>query len=160
MALTRRAFIGQAVGANIVFLGLKSLPTIQPARAEDIADEAISFRWNVPAVYFQAVKDSLVFDGTIEQDGDTKGAPLLVAVFVGVVMLPALADAVLTVRRRLVQPGIKIDARGSEIKIEVDPSLPRGMILLVDGSGAKLYEPDQLSAPADLAKAIATAVGK
>ena len=46
-------------------------------------------------------------------------------------MLPSLVDAILTLRRKLVQPGLKIDARGTEIKIDVDPTLPRGTILLV-----------------------------
>ncbi|MFZ1413085.1 MAG: hypothetical protein WAS73_00680 [Defluviicoccus sp.] len=159
MRLTRRTFTGRAVRASGFVLGLVPLARIQFVGAQTSADEAVSFRWRVPAAHYHTVQDSLVFDGKVEQERDTKGLPL-VAVLVGVAMLPSLADAVLTLRRKLVQPGLKIDVRGPEIKIEIDPTLPRGMILLVDGSGAKLYEPNQLTVPAELAKAIAAAMSK
>src|SRR5512147_1505533 len=58
----------------------------------------------------------------------------------GDAMLPSL-DAILTLRCKLVQPDLKIDTGGTEIKIDVDPTLPHGTIVLVDASGAKLYEP-------------------
>lgn len=123
------------------------------------SEERVAFRWRVTPAHQQTVQDSLVFDGTVEQERDTKGLPFAV-ILVGVALLPSLADAILTLRRKLVQPGLIIDTRGAEIKIDVEPNLPRGTMLLVDESGSTLYEPDQLTQPAELAKAIAAAVGK
>ena len=52
------------------------------------------------------------------------------------------------------------DARGDEIKIDIDPDLPRVRILLVDKSEAKIFEPDQLSTPTELIKILANAKAK
>lgn len=139
----------------VAWATLRLLPT---AGAQTAENEPIRFRWRVPTAHYQTVENTLVFDGRVEEERDTKG--VLVVVFVGVAMLPSLVDAVLTLRRKLVQPGLKIDARGTEIKIEVDATLPRGTILLVDASGAKLYEPDQLTDSAELAKALIGAKSK
>jgi hypothetical protein len=47
-----------------------------------------------------------------------------------------------------------------KLMIDVDPDLPRGMILLVDKAGAKLFEPDQLSTPNELIKILTEAMQK
>jgi hypothetical protein len=158
MLATRRSFTGGAASLIILEAGSVLFANLPPASAQAAAEEEVSFRWRVPIAHFQTVEDSLTFQGSIEEERDTKGP--LVFILIGVALLPSLADAVLTLRRKLVQPGLRIDTRGTEIQINVDPTLPRGMILLVDRSGAKLYEPDQLADSAELAKALATAVGK
>lgn len=135
------------------------LAKLAPARAQDAAEEEVRFRWRVPIAHYQTVENNLRFQGTVEQERDAKGVPL-VFVFIGFVAMPSLANAILTLRRKLVQPGIKIDGRGTEIKIEVDPTLPRGMILLVDKDGATLYDSGQLADPAELVKALAGAKSK
>jgi hypothetical protein len=132
---------------------LLTFAPVNAAGKQTAENEPIRFRWRVPTGHYETVKDSLVFDGEIEEERNTKGLPL-VFVFVGVALLPSLVDAILTLHRKLVQPGLKIDTRGTEIKIDVDPTLPRGTILLVDASGAKLYEPDQITDPAELAQTL------
>lgn len=159
MQFTRRALVGRSISAIGLSLGLLPFARIRFARAQTSAETAVSFRWRVPDSHFQTVKDSLAFEGTVEQERDTKGLPLI-AIIIGVAMLPSLADALLNLRRKLEQPGLKIDARNQEIKIDVDPTLPRGMILLVDSSGAKLYDSDQLTDPLVLAKTLAASMGK
>ena len=139
MVLTRRAFAGGAAGLTGVFVSLVPLAILEPASAQTATVEEVSFRWRVPTAHYQTVENTLIFDGNIEEERDTKGLPL-VFVFVGVALLPSLVDAILTVRRKLVQPGLTIDARGTPIRIDVDPTLPRGMILLCDKTGCKLYE--------------------
>jgi hypothetical protein len=137
-------------GTAAAVLGLATICGSAPICAQAESGQKVSFRWRVPTAHYQTVEDSLVFDGKIEEERNTKGL-LLVFVFVDVALLPSLVAAILTLRRKLVQPGLKIDARGTDIKIDVDPTLPRGTILLCDKTGCKLYELDQLTKPAELA---------
>lgn len=153
MALTRRDFLGCAAGVAATASCLDELAGSVPARASSASGNQVTFRWRVPSGHFHTVVDCLTFDGEIQEERNTKGLPL-VFVIAGVALLPSLADAILTLRRKLVEPGLKIDARGSEIKIDVDSTLPRGTILIVDQSGAKLYEPGQLTEPAEVVKAL------
>jgi hypothetical protein len=153
--LTRRTFIGR-IAAVVAILS-------EPAQAiraysADTAKE-VAFRWRVPVAQSEIVKNNLKFTGKIDTEHDKKGLPL-VLIFIGFSLLPSLVDAILTLRQKLVQPGLKIDARGDEIKIDVDPDLPRATILLVDKSGAKIFEPDQLSTPTELIKILANATTK
>jgi hypothetical protein len=152
---TRRTIIGQIAGMVALFSGLAQ--AIRANTAENAKE--VSFRWRVPVAQSEIVKSNLKFSGTIDTEHDTKGLPL-VLIFIGASLLPSLVDAILTLRQKLVQPGLKIDARGDEIKIDVDPDLPRASLLIVDQSGAKFYEPDQLSAPAELIKILANAKTK
>jgi hypothetical protein len=128
------------------------------SRGAFAADEPVHFTWRVPVAHEQTVLESLRYEGTVTPERDTKGLPLAF-IFAGVSMLPWLADAILTLRRKLVQPGIKIDTRGAEIKIEVDSTLPRGYILVVDAAGAKLYEPGEVASPAELVKVLGAGKG-
>lgn len=159
MLATRRAFTDGAAKAMALTLGLGPLSMILYSCVQAAPKEKVAFRWRVMPAHQQAVQDSLMFDGRVEQERDTKGLPLAI-ILVGVALLPSLADAILTLRRKLLQPGLIIDTRGTEIKIDVEPRLPRGAILLVNDSGSTLYEPDQLTQSAELAKAIAAAMGK
>ncbi len=158
----RRAFIRgmvcAALAAPLVVVHGRCARAQAPSQQPETG-ERVSFRWRVPSAHYETVQSALRFDGTVENERDSKGLPL-VMIFVGVALLPSLVDAILTLRRKLVQPGLKIDTRGPEIKIDVDSNLPRGTILIVDGAGAKLYEPDQFSDPAKLAEALLAAKGK
>lgn len=159
MKLSRRAFVRYATVLSASVFNWVALADSASTRVQPENERQVSFRWRVPTVHSKIVENSLVFDGSIEKESETKGLPLIF-IFVGVALLPSLVDAILTLRRKLVQPGLKIDARLAEIKIEVDSALPSATILIVDKSGAKLYEPDQLTDPADLVKAITGAMSK
>lgn len=158
MDITRRTFVRRASNTAAAALGLATARGSAPVHAQQGSGNNVSFRWRVPPAHYETLEQALVFDGRIEEERDTKG--FLVFVFVGVALLPSLVDSILTLRRRLVQPGILIDARGDLIKIDVDPTLPRGTILLCDKVGCRLYEPDQLTAPTELTKALADAMSK
>ena len=77
MVLTRRAFAGGAAGGAAgltgLFLGLVSLASFQPARAQTATEKPVSFRWRVPTAHYQTVENTLVFDGSVEEERDTKG---------------------------------------------------------------------------------------
>lgn len=159
---TRRTLLRSLLTASVLVAGCtgRSAPTgEQRSPSQRAHGEPVTFRWRVPSAHYQTVEDALRFEGIVEQERDTKGLQL-VMVFVGVALLLSLVDAILVLRRKLVQPGLKIDARGAEIKIEVDPTLPRGTIVLCDQTRCKLYEPDQLTNPAELVKALADARAK
>ena len=115
--LTRRTFTGRIAGAIVILSGLARV--IRAYSKE--TDKEVSFRWRVPAAQSEIVKNNFEFTGIIETEDDTKGLPL-VLIYIGVSLLPSLVDAILTLRQTLVQPGLKIDARGDEIKIAVTNS--------------------------------------
>jgi hypothetical protein len=153
--LARRTFTGRIVWAVAM---LSTLARATRTYSEETTKE-IPFRWRVPVAQYGIVKSNLKFIGKIETEHDTKGLPLIL-IFIGISLVPSLADAILVLRQKLIQPGLKIDARGNEIKIDVDPDLPRATILLIDKSGAKIYEADQLSTPTELIKILANAMTK
>lgn len=159
MAMTRRAFVKCATRTAGALLWLVGSFCSMPVRAQMERKDQVSFRWRVPSAHYETVEEALVFDGAIEEERGTKGLPL-VLIFVGVALLPSLIDVILTLRSKLVQPGLKIDARGREIKIDVDPTLPRGTILVCDKTRCRLYEPDQLATPAELTKVMIDAMSK
>src|SRR4051794_8034250 len=104
-----RRSVGNVIVWGIpVIMGL--IPTIAASPQE--VEKGIAYRWRVPVTYSDTVKESLKFKGKIETEQDSKGLPLIF-IFAGVSLLPSLADAILTLRKKLVQPGIKIDARGN-----------------------------------------------
>lgn len=123
-----------------------------PTQAQQVA-----FSWRVSGAHQNIVKKTLKFDGTIKPDEDAKGAIYL---FVGVAMLPSLVDAILNLRAKLVRPGIIIDTREREIKIETSSTLPAGSILLVDKNGSSLMEKGEIPNPVGLESAIESALRK
>jgi hypothetical protein len=153
-SLDRRVF---ACGALVTAISGMLFADDEPVYAQ--AGDEVSFRWRVPTAHYETVKSSLIFKGTVEEEHDTKGLPLIF-IFIGVTLLPSLIDAIITLRRKLVEPGLKIDTRDKEVKIDVDSDLPRGSILLIDKKGAKLIEPDQLTVPSELTKVLADAMAK
>ncbi|MEP6880281.1 MAG: hypothetical protein ABI865_15695 [Nitrosospira sp.] len=117
----------------------------------------MEFSWRVSEAHQNIVENTLKFDGTIKSDEDAKGA---IYIFVGVAMLPSLVDAILNLRAKLVRPGIVIDTREREIKIETSSILPGGAILLVDKNGSSLMEKGEIPSPAGLESAIESALRK
>lgn len=123
--------------------------------ADDATDNAVEFSWIVNEAHHDFVESILSQKGEVTktQDTDTKGG--LVVVFSGLIALPYLADALLKLRDRLVRPGLKIDARGKKILIEIDPILPHGYILLVDNAGSHLFAPSEIKDPAEMIEKLA-----
>lgn len=109
-------------------------------------DESVEFSWRIGEAHREFLTAQLQMEPT--EPEDEKG--LFIYVFAGLIAVPYLADAVLKLRDRLITPGVKIDVRGKKILIETDPTLPKGHILVVDKSGAKLYPPGEIKDPAAL----------
>lgn len=123
------------------------------------SDQAISFRWTLNSGLANMVLKDLPYDGKVATETNSKGIPLLV-IIVGIALLPNLVDAILKLRDKLTQPGIVIDARGKELKIEVSRVIPKGYILLTDATGARLYNSTELKDPAELTKILAESAKK
>jgi hypothetical protein len=110
-------------------------------------------RWRVPIAHVDTVKNNLRFEGTVTDEKDEKGVPL-VFVFIGTVLLPYLADAVLALRREIVHGGLIIDTRGAEIVIDNDKRLDAGVIVVVTQNGTYFYERDEIEDPSELIAAL------
>ena len=133
--------------------GVGFWPWLSSAKAAPGNDHPREFRWRVPKVHFETVKNELHFEGKITREKDAKGLPL-VFIFVGVVLLPYLAKAVLTLRREIVHGGIVIDTRGEKIDIDTDKSLPGGVIVVVTPKGTQFYDRTDIGNPAELVSAL------
>ncbi len=136
-------------------LGILLLSSAAPllfGRSSFAADEQpIQFEWRVPIVHKETVKSSLVFEGDVTEEEGTKGISL-VLIFAGAILIPYLANSIIDLRNKIVRGGgVKIDARGEQVKIEVDPALDRGVIVVVGKDGVNLYrEEDDLPTASDL----------
>jgi hypothetical protein len=157
-----KIYVGRREVCLWISLGLMPLLGLKPLRgwAADIRESAgsVSFEWRVPVAQYDLVKSNLQFDGDIKTESDTKGLPF-VFIFIGLTLLPSLADAVLKVRNKLIRPGVKIDARDKDVKVEIDPSLPKDTILTVDGTGAKLYDRDEIPDAETLVQTLGKSLG-
>lgn len=123
------------------------------ALAASTEDELRKLRWRVPVAHFKTVETNLRFEGTVTSEKNEKGIPL-VFIFIGAVILPYLADAVLALRREILYGGVVIDTRGSEIVIENDKRLDAGIIVVITPSGTDLYERDEFGDPRELVAAL------
>lgn len=119
----------------------------------------VDIEWTIAPALLSDVKANLRFTGDTHSVSDGKGIPL-VAVIAGVVLLPYLADALLKLRSKLTKPGIVIDARERQLKIRTDPTIPKGMMLIVDKNGSKLYDGTEIKEPNDLAKLLGSITAK
>ena len=125
--------------------------------AADEANYNVEFSWRVSEAHREIVESSLANNRDISQAQDDEAKGLFIVIFAGVIALPYLAEAILKLRDRLVQPGLKIDARGRKIHIETDSTLPKGYILLVDKSGGRLYPPGDIKNPTEFIEKITAA---
>lgn len=127
-------------------------PIIATAESFSKDKKSRQFRWRVPSVHFETVKKELTFEGTVEKEQDSKG--VFVFIFIGAVLIPYLARAVLALHREIVHGGIIIDTRGEKIDIDTDKSLPGGVIVLRTPEGTQLIERNDISDPAELVGAL------
>lgn len=139
VAVCRRGFLLIGLAA-----GLEAGLTHATRAQEDMR----RFRWRVPAPKQALIEETLVFDGTIEPDTESRG---LIVVVVGAALLVQLARSVLRLHDEL-QGGTVIDARGDELLIERNAELPGDIIIIVDSEGAKMHERSALPSPEALAK--------
>ncbi len=148
--ITRRHFLKNlSFGATAIILW----PRLLLSETSSGDDSLREFQWRVPIAHFETVKKELRFEGEITEEKDAKGLPL-VFIFVGAVLLPYLAKAILAIRREIVYGGVIIDTRGDKINIDTDKSLSSGVIVIVTPEGTKLYERDEIENPAEMVKAL------
>ena len=147
---TRRQFLKSLILSTV---GLGLMAKLNRAETATNKDRPYDFHWRVPKVHFETVKKELTFEGEITEEKDAKGLPL-VFIFVGAVLLPYLANAILALRREIVHGGVVIDTRGNKIVIDTDKSLPGGVILVVTSEGTEFYEREQISDPTELVSAL------
>jgi hypothetical protein len=131
----------------------------RPSFAQKASSAELNYRMRIPDALTEGVRGDLKHKGSVEHESDAKGLPV-VAILVGVALLPTLVDAVMKLRARLVQPGLVIDTRDRTIRIETNTSVPKGYILLVSKEGSNLMDSTQLKDTAELAKALSAAVAK
>ncbi len=141
-AISRREFLPIALAAGVS----GSVPRL--ARSQE---EMQRFRWRVPAPKQDLIEETLVFDGMIEPDTESRG---FIIVIVGAALLVQLARSVLRLHDEL-EGGTVIDARGDELLIERNAELPGDIIIIVDSEGAKMHERSALPSPEALAKLLA-----
>ena len=148
MITRRQALIELSYSATCMLLWSKLL------LAESSNTDSITrkFLWRVPEAHFETVKRELTFDGDVQKEQDTKG--VWVFIFIGAVLIPYLAKAILALRREIVNGGIIIDTRNDKIKIDTDKSLPGGIIVLITPEGTTLYERSEISDPSELVTAL------
>ena len=149
----RRNFI-QQLSAYIAF-GSTTLSL--PATANN-SDKA-NFQFRMPSDLSSSVVENLDYQGTTSVESDTKGLPLI-TIIVGIALLPSLVDAILRLRARLVQPGILIDTRTTQIRIETSPTIPKGSILIVSKEATSLLDSSDVKNSADLIKALTSVAPK
>jgi hypothetical protein len=148
--ITRRSLLRSMAFAAA---SLGGWPWSSSAKSATGNDRPREFRWRVNKVHLETVKSALRFEGEITQEEDAKGIPL-VFIFVGAVLLPYLAKAILALRRDIVHGGIVIDTRGEKIDISTDKSLPGGVIVMITPQDTRLYERDEIGNPAELVSAL------
>jgi len=127
-------------------------PRVATSESSSKEENPRQFRWRVPKIHFETVKKELTFEGEIEKEQNTKG--VWVFIFIGAVLIPYLAKAVLALRREIVHGGIVIDTRGEKIDIDTDKNLPGGVIVLITSEGTQIYERNDISDPAELVSAL------
>jgi hypothetical protein len=143
---TRRQFL-KSIALGLATIGL--WPTLSRSQTDSQKDRPQEFRWQVPSAHFETVRQELHFEGKIEKNQDAKGLPL-VYIFVGTVLLPYLAKAILALRRDIVHGGVVIDTRGKKIEIDTDKGLPGGVIVVVTPNGTQLFQRDEIGNPSAL----------
>lgn len=156
LAVNEKAFITRRHVLKLLSLSTAAImlwPRLLSSATASGDESPREFRWRVPIAHFETVKKELRFEGEITEEKDTKGLPL-VFIFVGVVLLPYLAKAILAIRREIVYGGVLIDTRGDKIKIDTDKSLSSGVIVIVTPDGTQLYERDEIENPTEMVEAL------
>ena len=139
------------------YVALASIKLVcRQAIAAPTNNKQIQFRWEVPKAHKQTVEEALTYEGTIEEPIEVKGA---LVVFVGLVLLPYLAQAVIKLQRQIQYGGILIDTREKTLDIRIDKRLPRGLIIVVQPDGKVQFERDEVEGPEKLIVPITQGLG-
>lgn len=142
----------QFVGALALSVLLLS-PDFGAAAAEEAGPVPIV--WSVRLDEAPAVEEGLEFDGEMEvrPPSETRGAP--VAVFLGMALIPPLADAIIDVYRNLTQGGVRISLNEKgELEIAEEPNLPYGTYVLQTAAGVEVKTFDTEPSHSELVSAI------
>lgn len=99
------------------------------ACADHSEDQTMQFEWYIPVNQAELVRKSLVYDGNELLQREGRGAPLMI--FIGVVLLTYLAQALLAFQRQIKYGGVIVDTRSDPIKITYDKALDAGVIIVV-----------------------------
>ena len=133
-----------------------TLLVFRPIPAVSTDDQPISFRWRVPEAHKKTIESDLTYDGTVER-ADVKG--IVVWVFVGLVLVPYLVQAVIKLQRQIQYGGIVIDTRKAPLDIRVDKRLPRGLIVVIHPDGKVQFERDEVDSPDAIIASIMKGLG-
>lgn len=144
---------------SVLVLAVLKRPTVALVRAEEPADQTVAFEWRVPAAQADIVRKNLQYQGEETPQADSRGVPVLV-IFVGLVLLPYLANAVLALQRQIAYGGVVVDARSEVVKITHDKALDNGVIVILGKDGTKIVERNEITDPAKLIEAIGKAMKK
>jgi hypothetical protein len=119
----------------------------------------IGIQWTLSRSDLEAIRDSLKFDGEIQPDlskgTDTRGLPLLY-ILVGTIVLPHLAEALLTLYQRL-GSGVVVQSTDGGLVVSRDPAVPSDMMILKGKDGIEIKAIRQIpnsSVILDMLKAI------
>jgi len=82
----------------------------------------------------------------------------LVFIFAGAVLIPYLANALISLRDKIERGGVVIDARDTTVKIQIDKALNRGVMVVVTNDGVEIREKDDLPTVKDLIEFIKAAL--
>jgi hypothetical protein len=142
-------------------VGLAALKQTTSAlvRAAEPNDQRVAFEWWVPAAEVAIVRNNLRYEGKETPQTDSRGVPVLV-IFVGLTLLPYLANAVLALQRQITYGGVVVDTRSEPVKITHDKALDAGVILIIGKDGTKVVERDEITDPAKLVEALGKALKK
>lgn len=154
----RRDALRTLVCSAVVLAGLKQA-TGTRARAAEPDDQRVAFEWWVPAAEVGIVRNNLRYEGKEARQTDSRGVPVLV-IFVGLTLLPYLANAVLALQRQIAYGGVVVDTRSEPVKITHDKALDAGVILIIGKAGTKIVERDEITDPAKLVEALGKALKK
>lgn len=129
------------------------------AHAAEPDGERVAFEWRVPAAEVGIVRNNLRYEGKETPQTDSRGVPVLI-IFVGLTLLPYLANAVLALQRQITYGGVVVDTRSEPVKITHDKALDAGVILIIGKDGTKVVERDEITDPAKLVEALGKALKK
>jgi hypothetical protein len=115
----------------------------------------LSFRLTVPEAHKKIVESELVYEEV--KKAESKG--VVVWVFLGLALAPAIVQAVIKLQRQIQYGGIVIDAQKVPLDIRVDRRLPSGLIVVLQPDGKVQFERDAVEGPEKIIEAIMKGLG-
>jgi hypothetical protein len=157
MKHVQRRHVCWVVGRGAALLPLLSWAGLARAEVIQSGEQTVTFEWQAPVAQAGIVRQNLTYTGSETAQTDGRGVPLL-AIFVGAVLLPYLAKAVIEVQRQFAHGGTVVDMRGPTVKITPDKALDGGVIVVVRQDGTTNIERNESDGLAALVAAIAKAL--